>query len=211
MTMQLENQVQTERQNDANVTARFSALDLLSQNVKEVTANQITQSALSSLPTMSFTEGPSGLPRVELRAGKSNEPAISEQTAPGQGLGDLLRNGPRERQDNKVEPGDKVNNLAKIASDEILKDGKFNTLEKQIAMGASPKETVDEVNKALEKAGSPLRVKLHESSTIVCGPGKLAGTYPNVFISLHGKDGKVIQTANPINPFKNGTPPERSR
>ena len=211
MTMQLENQVQPERQNDANVSARFSAPDLLSQNVRELTANKITQSLLSLLPSMSFTESPSGsLPRVEARAGKPNEPP-AEQTVQSQGLGELLKNVGRERQDNKVEPTDKVNNLAKIASDEILKDGKFNTLEKQIAMGAAAKETVDEVNKALEKAGSPLRVKLHESSTIVCGPGKLAGTYPNVFISLVGKDGKVIQTANPINPFKNGTPQELSR
>ncbi len=111
---------------------------------------------------------------------------------------------PTERQDldSKPDPNEKVNNLAEKAAERIAEKGDISLLSNMIAMGANPKTTVEEVNKALEKAGSPLRVKTSEGETKVCfGPEQ--GSYRMVSLSLHGKDGNVIQSTTPVDEWAN--------
>ncbi|MBX9696397.1 MAG: hypothetical protein K2Z81_28675, partial [Cyanobacteria bacterium] len=99
---------------------------------------------------------------------------------------------------------DKVNNLAKMTADAIIKDQNIHALSKCIAMGGDPK-LIDQVNKELEKAGSKLRVRADWTAALVCGADpRTQGAYSRLDLRLIGADGKTIQSATPIDEMKNG-------
>ena len=177
--------------------ARSNTLPLIDKTGMDLSGKGIDRSIFNT-PNLPARDG------LDLNSTKGADRADLFKTAnlPGR---EILGNSDATGDKTKVAPyeaGEKTNDLAKRAAEQIIKDNNFSMLEQMVALTGNTK-MVDEVNKALEKAGSPLRVKTSESEMIVCGPGEAQGRYKQVGISLVGQDGKVIQSSTPIDEFKN--------